>query len=158
MSARGWPGRPACLRAAARDAERRSEFRGRLRPGRHDEHEALVAPGHGGERATRAQRAPPAVTEVAIELRRVPELRASNHGERQARNEQAQDTPRAPSASRAKPRTVVLEPLELERIDDDGGSPIALHGTARLFEGLRHEATAMPVANLSERPAGRCAL
>src|SRR5438046_4146141 len=241
MSASGWPARPAYLRAAARDAEGRSEFRGRLRPGRHDDHEALllpelrrlllrcnqeieaealdgpsavlgpvpaepldphpravgnqrrvhghdasarlglgercgqpvvelpvsraagdvvrhpeapppglrpeeggllgrgedalVAPGHGGERATRAQRAPPAVTAVATDLRRVPELRASNHGERQARNEQAQDTPRAPSASRAKPRTVVLEPLELERIDDDGGSPIALHWQGASLRG-----------------------
>src|SRR5437016_6012657 len=92
--------------------------------------DALVAARHGGEGATRALRAPPAVTEVAIELGRVPELRACHRGEPQARQEQAPRAHRAPPACHAKPRTVVLQPPQLERIDDDDGSPIAAHGTS----------------------------
>src|SRR5947209_1203063 len=117
--------------------------------------DALVAARHGGERAARALRAPPTVTEVARERRRVPALRARHRGEPHARHQQAPRARRAPPACNAKPRAVVPEPLQLERIDDDGGSPVVAHGMARLLDGTRYQATAMPGANLRGRGGRR---
>src|SRR5437773_5515066 len=117
--------------------------------------DALVAARHGGERAARALRAPPTVTEVARERRRVAALRARHRGEPHARNQQTPCARRAPPACNTKPRAVVPEPLQLERIDDDGGSPVVAHGMARLLDGTRYQATAMPGANLRGRGGRR---